>query len=93
MTRQQDAGSIVCTEFDPTLPQGMGDVTHLQQVIMNLMMNAMDATEGIQNRSPDVRILARRSGANEVLVITRFWHRTRSGKHGDGIPTIFHYEG
>ena len=35
---------------------------------MNLMMNAMDATEGIQTRSPDVHILTRRSGANEVLV-------------------------
>ena len=61
-------GIHIYTELDPTLPQGMGDVTHLQQVIMNLMMNAMDATEGIQNRSPDVRILTRRSGANEVLV-------------------------
>jgi len=61
-------GIHIYTELDPALPQGMGDVTHLQQVIMNLMMNAMDATEGIQNRSPDVRILTRRSGANEVLV-------------------------
>ena len=61
-------GIHIYTELDPTLPQAMGDVTHLQQVIMNLMMNAMDATEGIQNRSPDVRILTRRSGANEVLV-------------------------
>lgn len=61
-------GIGIYTELDPALPQGMGDVTHLQQVIMNLMMNAMDATEGIQNRSPDVHILTRRSGANEVLV-------------------------
>jgi signal transduction histidine kinase len=61
-------GIRIYTELDPALPQGMGDVTHLQQVIMNLMMNAMDATDGIQNRSPDVHILTRRSGPNEVLV-------------------------
>lgn len=61
-------GIRIYTELDSALPQGVGDVTHLQQVIMNLMMNAMDATEGIQNRSPDVHILTRRSRANEVLV-------------------------
>jgi C4-dicarboxylate-specific signal transduction histidine kinase len=61
-------GVHIYTELDPALPPGMGDVTHLQQVIMNLTMNAMDATEGLQNRSPDIHIMTRGSGANEVLV-------------------------
>jgi C4-dicarboxylate-specific signal transduction histidine kinase len=61
-------GISIYTQLDPVLPQGLGDVTHLQQVIMNLMMNAMDATDGIRDRSHDVHILTRCFGANEVLV-------------------------
>jgi C4-dicarboxylate-specific signal transduction histidine kinase len=61
-------GIHIFTELDSELPRGVGDVTHLQQVIMNLMMNAMDATEGVHDRSREVHIMSRQSGANEVLI-------------------------
>jgi signal transduction histidine kinase len=51
------------TELAPLLPMILGDPVQLQQVIINLMMNAIEAMEPITDR---VRDLVIRSGQDET---------------------------
>lgn len=48
LTRADAAARRVKLEFEaePALPNVMGDRVHLQQVLLNLVLNAMDAVEG-----------------------------------------------
>lgn len=46
--------------FDPSLPQVLGDRIQLQQVIINLVMNALQAMEDIEGRPRNLRIVTRR---------------------------------
>lgn len=39
--------SVVTTEFDPALPQVEAALVQIQQVLLNLIMNALDASEGL----------------------------------------------
>ena len=41
---------LVRTELLPDLPQVVGDRTQLQQVFMNLIMNAIEAMKPVKNR-------------------------------------------
>jgi C4-dicarboxylate-specific signal transduction histidine kinase len=38
--------SVVTTELDPNLPQVQGTLVQVQQVLLNLIINALDAMEG-----------------------------------------------
>ncbi len=42
---------------------------HLTQVLMNLLINAADATEGIADRTPAIRVSTRESGGEVVLSV------------------------
>lgn len=46
-------------ELDPQLPAIYGVADQLTQLIMNLVINAMDALEGLQDRSPTIVITTR----------------------------------
>jgi len=59
------------TEFAGNLPTIMGDRIQLQQVVLNLIVNAVDATKGIEGRSRDIRVGTSTSGSGAVL----FWIR------------------
>jgi C4-dicarboxylate-specific signal transduction histidine kinase len=74
-------------ELDPNLPQGLGDPVHLQQVIMNLMMNGIDAMEGLEGRPGELRLMTQVSGANEVLITVQ---DSGVGLNPENMETIFH---
>jgi Histidine kinase-, DNA gyrase B-, and HSP90-like ATPase len=58
---------LVRTELAADLPQVMGDRVHLQQVLMNLMMNSIDAMKDMDGRR-ELAILSRRGEDGQVLI-------------------------
>ena len=62
----------------PELPQVQGDRIHLQQVLLNLMLNAMDAVAGVQANKRNIEVTTQRSGAQEIEI--------RVCDNGPGIP-------
>jgi len=58
---------VLQLEFTPTLPQVPGDAVQLQQVVINLMVNAIQAMADIEGR---MRKLVLRSSLSEAGAIT-----------------------
>jgi len=50
------------------LPRVKGDRVQLQQVVLNLLMNGMDAMNGLSGRAMELRIDSRRHGARAILI-------------------------
>ena len=61
------------------LPQVLGDRVHLQQVLLNLILNGMDALNGTSPEARRVSVAARRDGAGVVEISV--------GDAGPGIST------
>ena len=59
------------TEFDRTLPHVAGDRVQLQQVLLNLIMNAIEAMSGVRDRARELTIVSRQDDANGVQVEVR----------------------
>jgi len=55
-------------ELEPDLPAVAGDRVQLQQVILNLIMNGIEAMSGVTDRSRELKITSHRSGGNAVCV-------------------------
>ena len=62
----------------PVLPMVRGDRIHLQQVLLNLIINAMDALNGHSASQPYIQVGAHRAGPATVQV--------RVSDNGPGIP-------
>jgi len=61
--------SVVTTELDPHLPQVQGTLVQIQQVLLNLIINALDAVE--QLPSPERRvIISTRSDKGDVTEVS-----------------------
>ena len=60
------------------LPRVCGDVVHLQQVLINLIANGMDAAEDVKRDDPHINVTASRNGSQSVEITI-----TDSGK---GVP-------
>lgn len=58
----------VVTELTPDLPRVLGDRIQLQQVILNLMLNGIEAMTGVSDRSRKLLIRSQMQGANQIRV-------------------------
>jgi PAS domain S-box-containing protein len=56
------------TELAPALPAIQGDRVHLQQVIINLAMNGIEAMQAVMDRPRELVIRSRHDAPQEVLV-------------------------
>jgi PAS domain S-box-containing protein len=61
-------GISVQTRFAENLPLVHGDRVQLQQVVLNLIMNAVEAMNGLAGASQHLRITTERTEANDVSV-------------------------
>jgi PAS domain S-box-containing protein len=64
-------GVLVNTELADDLPVVHGDRVELQQVLLNLIINAVDAMRDVSERPRDLLIMADKTEADEVLVSVR----------------------
>ena len=62
------SGVVVQTELVEGLPLIRGNRVELQQVILNLIVNALEAMSGMSEGSRELRIGARTTGSGDVLV-------------------------
>jgi PAS domain S-box-containing protein len=62
---------VLRTELDRTLPRVAGDRVHLQQVLLNLIVNAVEAMSAVHDRSRELTIVSRQDGSDAVLVEVR----------------------
>jgi signal transduction histidine kinase len=59
------------TDLAGTLPGVAGDRVQLQQVLLNLIMNATEAMSAVHDRARELTIVSRQDGASGVLVEIR----------------------
>jgi signal transduction histidine kinase len=59
----------VRTETEGNLPPVLGDRMQLQQVLLNLIINAVQAMSGVQNRPRDLIIRCRRNSPDDDVLI------------------------
>ena len=64
-------GVLVQTDLAGDLPPVLGDRVELQQVILNLIINAIEAMSGISQGSRELHISARKTESSDVLVTVR----------------------
>jgi PAS domain S-box-containing protein len=62
---------VVRTQLDRTLPGVMGDRVQLQQVLLNLILNAIEAMSGVHDRPRELTIVSRADGSDAVVVEVR----------------------
>src|SRR5258708_25643876 len=60
-------GILVETDLAADLPQVMGDRVQLQQVLMNLMMNSIDAMKDV-DRTRELTVQSQRGEDGQVLI-------------------------
>ncbi len=70
-TDLQSTGVILRTELADDLPWVTGDRVQLQQVILNLLLNASDAMSGVHDRPRQVLISTDREERNRVRLTVR----------------------
>jgi two-component system sensor kinase FixL len=70
LTRGDSVARKVSLEIDanPDLPLTAGDPVHLQQVLLNLILNAMDAVEDVSSARRKVTVRAQRHGEGAIEV-------------------------
>ena len=59
---------LLRTELTPALPSILGDRVQLQQVVINLVMNGIEAMQAVTDRPRELLIRSRRDETDQVLV-------------------------
>jgi PAS domain S-box-containing protein len=67
----QRSGVILRTDFDESLPAITGDRVQLQQVILNLVLNAADAMRTVDDRPRNLLVATARDGADRIRLFVR----------------------
>jgi PAS domain S-box-containing protein len=62
---------VLRTQLDRTLPRVAGDRVQLQQVLINLIMNAIEAMSGVRDRPRELTIVSGRDDATAAMVEVR----------------------
>jgi len=62
---------VLRTQLDRTLPRVAGDRVQLQQVLINLIMNAIEAMSGVRDRPRELTIVSGQDGPKAVRVEVR----------------------
>jgi len=75
------------TRLGDGLPLILGDRIQLQQVILNLIMNAIEAMHGSDDAPRELSINSARADAQRVLVAVR---DSGHGLHPGGLDRLFH---
>jgi signal transduction histidine kinase len=65
------SGAVLQTDFAEPLPAISGDRVQLQQVILNLLLNAADAMAGIEDRARTLRVQTELEGSDSVKLLVR----------------------
>jgi signal transduction histidine kinase len=66
----QQHSVVVQTDIDSGLPPVLGDRMQLQQVLLNLIINAIQSMSGIHDRPRDLTIRCKRDAPDEGVLIT-----------------------
>jgi PAS domain S-box-containing protein len=76
-------------ELEPTLPTILGDRVQLQQVMINLVMNAIEAMQPVTNRPRELAIRSDRDETQQVLVSVTDCGVGISAEHVDRLFNAF----
>ncbi len=82
----QRNGVSLQTELANGLPLVQGDRVQLQQVILNLIVNAVEAMSGASERARELLIATGKDASNAVLVVVR---DSGSGLDPEGLDRLF----
>ena len=79
-------GISLSQELAPALPQVLGDRVQLQQVMMNLLMNGIQATSAVTGRRHELRIRSQEHGPDHILVAVE---DTGTGIESQNVDRLF----
>ncbi len=74
------------TDLSPSLPKVKGDRVQLQQVVLNLVMNGLDAMTETLGRPPELLVTTRREGTDVVVQV----EDSGTGLDAESLEKIFH---
>jgi PAS domain S-box-containing protein len=77
------------TEFAPALPMILGDRVQLQQVIINLVMNGIEAMQSVEDRPRELVIRSRQDEKQQVLVSVKDCGVGISAENADRLFSAF----
>ena len=79
-------GVSLSQELASALPQVLGDRVQLQQVMMNLLMNGIQATSAVTGRRHELRIRSQEHGPDHILVAVE---DTGTGIESQNVDRLF----
>ena len=93
LTRSElhSSGILLQTQLADGLPLVPGDRIQLQQVMLNLILNAVEAMSGSNEGSRELLISTEEDGANGVRIVVRDWGSgLEAGEPGPALRRILH---